>query len=77
MKRIVSCFECGFRYDSKRDNKCLRCGEIKVFNRRIHDENYDFAKDSFETSKILIIATFILFGILSLIVMNGWQSFVL
>lgn len=77
MKKIVSCFECGFKYDSKREVKCLRCGETKVFNRSVHDENYDFAKDSNETGKILIVSTLLLFGTLSIIIINGWQSFVI
>jgi hypothetical protein len=55
----------------------MRCGEIKIFKRSEHDENYDFARDPERTGKILVVSTFLLFGILSLIIANGWQSFVI
>lgn len=43
--RLVSCFECGYKYDRKREARCFRCGEEKIFEPRLHDENYDIAKD--------------------------------
>jgi hypothetical protein len=75
MKKMVSCFECGFKYDRKKEARCIHCGEEKVFDPRLHDENYDIARDPDRSGKYLIISTFVLFGTLSLIIIAGWQSF--
>lgn len=71
MKKIVSCFECGCKYDQKKFSKCHRCGETKIFDPRLHDENYDSAKDSFRNGKFLILATLIVFIFYSVIIVAG------
>ncbi|CAN2203136.1 ATP-synt_Vo_Ao_c_NTPK_rpt2 domain containing protein [Candidatus Nanopelagicaceae bacterium] len=74
MKKMVSCFECGFKYDRKKEAKCNRCGEEKIFNPVLHDENYDIAKDPSRSGKYLIISTLVLFAIFSIMIVKGWKS---
>jgi uncharacterized protein (DUF983 family) len=45
MKKLDSCFECGFKYERKSAPRCPRCGEEKIFIPSLHDPNYDIAKD--------------------------------
>ena len=71
MKKMVSCFECGYKYDRKKMSECHRCGESRIFEPRLHDENYDSAKDSFRNGKVLIISTLIVFTIYSLMIIAG------
>jgi hypothetical protein len=71
MKKMVSCFECGCKYDRKKFSECYRCGETRIFDPRLHDENYDSAKDSFRNGKFLIISTLIVFTFYSMIIVIG------
>lgn len=74
MKKIVSCFECGYKYDRKREARCFRCGEEKIFDPRLHDENYDIARDPSRSGKYLIVSTLVLFAIFSIMIIKGWKS---
>lgn len=71
MKKMVSCFECGCKYDQKKFSECQRCGETKIFDPRLHDENYDSSKDSFRNGKVLIILTIAIFAFYSFSIMIG------
>jgi uncharacterized paraquat-inducible protein A len=75
MKKIVSCFECGFKYDRKKASRCARCGEERIFNPAIHDENYDIAKDPIRSAIVLISPALLFFAIFSFMIITGWKSF--
>ena len=77
MKKMVSCFECGCKYDRKTFSECHRCGETKIFDRRLHDEDYDVAKDLSRNARVLILATLIFFALLSFMIISGWNSLVI
>jgi hypothetical protein len=74
MKKIVSCFECGNKYDRKKSDNCLRCGETRIFDRRLHDENYDIARDLLRNAKVLITVTLLLFALAAFMIISGWQN---
>ncbi len=77
MKKMVSCFECGCKYDRKKSSQCHRCGETRIFEPRLHDENYDLAKDLSRNARVLIVATLILFALVSFMITAGWNSLVI
>jgi anaerobic ribonucleoside-triphosphate reductase len=45
VKKECICFDCGFRYDRRLENKCPRCGDERIFIASLHAEDYDIAKD--------------------------------
>jgi hypothetical protein len=75
MKKLVSCFECGFKYDRKKAIACQRCGETRIYDPRLHDENYDSARDSSRNGLILIAITLIYFALLAIMTISDWRFF--
>jgi predicted RNA-binding Zn-ribbon protein involved in translation (DUF1610 family) len=71
MAKLVSCYECGYDYTPKTHSSCPRCGEVKIFDPRLHDENYDSSKDAFRNGKFLVLLTIAIFAFYSFAIIMG------
>jgi hypothetical protein len=63
MKKMVSCFECGFDYFRDEEVPCPKCGEERIFVAKIHDPNFDIMKDPFELFKSRVIGVSVVLAI--------------
>jgi predicted ATP-dependent serine protease len=64
MAKLVSCFECGYDYPRESEEPCPKCGEIRIFEEKIHDPNFDIMKDPLELFKTRAIGAAIVLTLL-------------